>query len=200
MLVSVKHRVVILAMPKCASTALERALAPAMDMVVSGHPAAKHTPFRKYDRHLRRYLESYTDGRPLEVVCLFREPVDWLKSWWRYRGRPLVPDPAVSTRGLSFEAFVRAYADGRREPAAVGSQARFVSDRDGAVGVDRIFRYENLDGFTRWLEARLAQPITLERLSVSPSATDPAELSVEGRAVCDSALVREYVIYADMAE
>ena len=98
MLVSLKHKLVLLAMPKCASTALEAALAPHVDVVISRNPAAKHTPFRKYDRFLRRYFETYTEG-PLEVVSLFREPVDWLRSWWRYRSRDGLADPSRSAKG-----------------------------------------------------------------------------------------------------
>ena len=78
MLVSLRHRLVLLAMPKCASTSLEAALAGKVDVVISKNPSAKHTPFRKYDRFLRRYFETFTDG-PLEVVSLFRQPEDWLR-------------------------------------------------------------------------------------------------------------------------
>ncbi len=199
MLVSLKHRLVILAMPKCASTSLELALAGRMDIVISGNPAAKHTPYRKYDRFLRRYFESFTNG-PLDVICLFREPLDWLRSWWRYRGRDDVPDGQVSARGWSFEDFVRAYAGDRRGPAAVGGQARFVSDRDGGLGVDRIFRYDEFEHFIDYLEGRLATRIELDRLNVSPLPQGASGISDAGRAIADRAMGREYEIYRMIAK
>lgn len=198
MLVSIRHRLVILAMPKCASTALETALAGRMDMVMRGHPGVKHTPFRKYDRFLRPYLETYTNA-PLEVVCLFREPVDWLHSWWRYRGRDGVPDPANSTRGMSFEDFVEACLDGQHKPADVGRPSRFVADKAGAIGPDRLFRHDDMATFTAYLEARLETRITLEHENVSPRATEPARLGPTLRARAERELAREFEIYRSLA-
>lgn len=199
MLVSFKHRLVLLAMPKCASTALEAALSDRMDVVISRNPAAKHTPFRKYDRFLRRYFETYTDG-PLEVVSLFREPEDWLRSWWRYRSRADLTDPSRSARGWSFTDFVTAYLSGRAGPASVGSQARFVSARDGSVGCSRIFRYDAFEGFAGWLSARLETDIALDRLNRSPPRGAGSGLDDEIRAMLHTGLQREYDIYRNIAE
>ena len=199
MLVSLKHRLVILAMPKCASTSLEDALAGQMDVVVSRNPAAKHTPYRKYDRFLRRYFETYTDG-PLEVVSLFREPEDWLKSWWRYRSREGMADPSRSARGWSFETFVEAYLSGRAGPASVGSQSRFVSAKDGTIGCDRIFRYETLDRFAGWLSERLETEIALDRLNVSPPAAASEQLGAAVRQALEVGLEVEYRIHRQVAE
>ncbi|MEM6623405.1 MAG: gamma-glutamyl kinase [Pseudomonadota bacterium] len=197
MLVSIKHRLVILAMPKCASTSLERALSGRVDLVLRGMPQVKHTPYRKYDRFLRPYLESYTK-EPLEVVSLIREPVDWLHSWWRYRGRPGIPDPANSTAGMNFTAFVEAYLDGQRKPADVGRQARFVSTADERLGVDRLFRYERLEVFLDWLGARLNGPVTIGYENRSPhkgSAELPKTLSAELR----RELARDFELYEGAA-
>ena len=199
MLVSLKHRLVILAMPKCASTSIEAALAPQMDMVISRHPSAKHTPFRKYDRFLRKYLETYTDG-PLEVVSLFRDPEDWLRSWWRYRSREGLQDPTRSARGWTFERYVEAYLSGRAGPASVGSQARFVSARDGSIGCDRIFRYETIDRFVRWLSERLEAELDLDRLNVSPIIETGGGLGQTARQALEVALEQEFRIYREIAE
>ena len=65
MLVSLRHRIVILAMPKCASTAIENALASHMDAVITNLPAAKHTSARMYIRHLKGYFDGIAGG-PME--------------------------------------------------------------------------------------------------------------------------------------
>lgn len=199
MLVSLKHRLVLLAMPKCASTSLESALAGHVDVVISRNPAAKHTPYRKYHRFLRGYFETYTDG-PLEVVSLFREPEDWLRSWWRYRSRADLTDPSRSARGWTFTRFVTAYLSGRSGPASVGSQARFVSARDGSIGCDRIFRFEALPDFAAWLSERLETEITLGHMNAAPVDGDGALLDDEVRAMLQTGLQREYQIYHDIAE
>jgi hypothetical protein len=185
-------------MPKCASTALEAALASQMDVVISRNPAAKHTPFRKYDRFLRRYLETYTDG-PLEVVSLFREPVDWLRSWWRYRSRDGLADSSRSAKGWTFDQFAQAYLSGQRGPASVGSQARFVSTRDGSLGVDRIFRYESIRDCAAYLSDRLASDVVLDRLNVSPPPPGSPDLDEQTRLALSVALEPEFRIYRDVA-
>lgn len=175
MLVSFRHRLVILSTPKCASTALQRAIGGEMDMVLRSPPGAKHTPLRQFDRLLRPFVEKHAGG-PVETVCLFREPADWLASWWRYRARPGIPDKANSTAGMSFPDFVAAYLDGARGPAHLGRQSKFVATRDGRVGVDRIFPYEDLGRLRCWLEERLGRGIALERVNVSPEAPGPTAL------------------------
>ena len=196
MLVSIRHRLVILATPKCASTAIEEALAPSVDVVIRGHPGAKHTNYRKFDRHLRRYVESFAGGR-VETVCLFREPVDWLHSWWRYRGREGIPDRAKSTRGMGFDGFVNAYLDGAPGPADLGRQSRFVADAAGGVGVDRVFRYDHLDRMAAFLAGRLGVALALDRLNVSPPAHGPDALEPATAARARSELARDYAIYAE---
>ena len=199
MLVSLRHRLVLLAMPKCASTSLEAALAGKVDVVISKNPSAKHTPFRKYDRFLRRYFETFTDG-PLEVVSLFRQPEDWLRSWWRYRSRPGLGAPGRSVKGWSFGRFALAYINDEKGPATVGSQARFVSAKDETIGCDRIFRYETVDRFSDWLSQRLETEIELDRLNVSPLADSAEDLGADVQAQLDDRLAREYEIYRTVAE
>lgn len=199
MLVSLRHRLVLLAMPKCASTSLEAALAGKVDVVISKNPSAKHTPFRKYDRFLRRYFETFTDG-PLEVVSLFREPEDWLRSWWRYRSRPGMGAPGRSVKGWSFERFALDYINDAAGPASVGSQARFVSAKDDTIGCDRIFRYETVDRFSGWLSQRLETEIVLDQLNVSPPARSAEGLTPDVQERLDDRLSREYEIYQEIAE
>ena len=194
MLVSFRHRLVIFAMPKCASSALESALAGQMDLVLRGHPGMKHTNFRKYDRHLRRYLESF-GSEPYETFCLFREPEDWLGSWWRYRSRADIPDKTKSSAGLSFDAFASAHIKEAPGAADFGRQSRFVATKDGDVGIDHLFRYERADLWLEFLRDRLGQDIDLGRENASPKRTDAPDLSDSTRAALRQHLARDYEIY-----
>ena len=198
MLVSFRHRLVILSTPKCASVSLERALGEHMDIVVHGNPTLKHTYFRKYDRFIRPYLESYGQDR-FETVCLFREPVDWLASWWRYRSRDDLPDRTRSTKGMPFAQFVTDYLDAKTPPADIGRQSRFVSNRDGGVGVDRLFRYDRLAGFVEFLEARLKQRIDLGHLNRSPERPPPAPLPVALMTRARDEMAMDFDIYENTA-
>lgn len=89
MIVSETNGFVFICMPKCASTSTEAILRPYADIMTGRRPDYKHMTFRKYERFLEPLIRSKLkngDEMP-EVVCLFREPVDWLHSWYRYRQR-----------------------------------------------------------------------------------------------------------------
>jgi hypothetical protein len=81
-----EERLVFLSVPKTGSTAVEMALRPRAGIALTDPPVAKHTPYYRYRRLLRPYLDAL--GAPeFETVAVVREPVDWLGSWWRYRQR-----------------------------------------------------------------------------------------------------------------
>jgi hypothetical protein len=196
MLIFWKQRLVILSVPKTGSTALEMALAEQASVVVQRPPEMKHTPAYRYQRFLKPYLQNTAHGAPFTAVALMREPVDWLASWYRFRQRADLDGTARSTRGMAFADFARAYmTDPRPEVADVGGQARFLSGMDGApLGVDRVFRYEDMEGFVAWLQDRLGMTITLPRVNVSPPA--PADLPAPVAASLRAWLAPEYAIYA----
>lgn len=198
MIVSFRHRFTFLATPKCASTAVEAALGPHADFQAGGNPRDKHMTLRRYVGEYRDWLEGLAGGR-LETICLFREPVDWLASWWRYRRREGIPDPAKSTREMSFEAFVGHYLDHGTGPSRVGRQSRFVSGPDGRVGVDHIFRYDEIGTLCQWIAARTGAPLALPRLNVSPDAREAAELSPAMRRRLTEELGRDFEIYESLA-
>lgn len=199
MMASLSRRLVVLAMPKCASSALEAALAPHMDVVISKMPSAKHTPFRKYQRHLKRYFENLAGG-PMETACLFREPVDWLNSWWRYRARADIPNPAKSSRELDFETFVQLYLDDAKPPANLGRQSRFISDAEGVPGVDHLFRYDRIDQLVDFIATRMEIPVLLDRQNVSPQAHKSDDLLPETITRLRAEMALDYGIYEGLPE
>ena len=171
MLVFWDERLAFLATPKTGSTAIAAALESLAAVSIQRPPLLKHTTVHRYRRFIGPYLEAASKDS-FTVVALMREPRDWLGSWYRFRQREETA-PANSTAGMSFDDFVRAWCqDPRPAFADVGSQARFLRPRQG-VGVDRLFRYEEIDSFVHFLEDRLGCEIILPRLNVSPpGATD----------------------------
>jgi len=177
MLLFWKEKLVVLAVPKTGTSALEEALLPHADAAILGPPEKKHVTARRYRSQLAPFFEN-RGARQLETMAVIREPVDWLMSWYRYRARPEIAGGPTSTAGISFDGFVEAWlSDPEPEFARVGRQSRFVSDASGTVIVDHLFRYESLDKAVAFLEARLSRPLALPRRNVSPSA--PASLSAD---------------------
>ncbi|MFN3661942.1 gamma-glutamyl kinase [Yoonia sp.] len=169
MLVFWKENLVLLAVPKTGSTALEGALAPRASMVLRDPPQLKHAPCYRYKRFLRPFFVQ-AGGQTPEVMAIVRHPVDWLGSWYRYRNRDDLIGHENSTRGVSFDDFVLEYCKGSPAPfAQVGSQDKFLRINDGDIGADHLFRYEAWDKITAFLEGRLAITLTLQRKNVSPA-------------------------------
>lgn len=195
MLVFWDARLVFLATPKTASTAIEAALESLAAVAVQRPAALKHVPARDYRRFIAPWLEAAAGG-PFTAVALIREPVDWLGSWYRYGQRD---DPAedgeASTRGMSFEAYAARYLAPRRAPPAdVGSQAAFLCDASGRRAVDRLFRYEAIDALVHFLEERLGCEILLPKLKVSPAAA--LDLAPATRARLVEAFAPDYRLFA----
>ena len=168
MLVFWKQRIVLLAVPKTGTTALETALLPHASAAILDPPGQKHVSAMGYRNRLASFFEQ-RGKRPMDVVAVMREPEDWLSSWFRYRGRDQLAGKPNSTRGLSFDDFVAAWLSEAQPPfAQVGSQANFLTDDQGRRAVDRIFRYDRLGDLVTFLESRLETSLELPRANVSP--------------------------------
>lgn len=167
MLIFWDHRLVFLATPKAGSTAVELALESLASAAIQRPAALKHTDIAAYRRHVGPWLHAQT-GEEFATVALMREPVEWLRSWYRFRQRDDHDDPLHPMEGVSFARFARDYAaPGGPEALAIGSQSRFLTDDAGRV--DRIFRYEQMEAFVEFLEDRLDCAIELPRINVPPA-------------------------------
>lgn len=196
MLVFWDQKLAFLATPKTGSTAIETALESLAALSVQRPPVLKHTTVQRYRRFVGPYLAAASGGEEFTVVALMREPRDWLGSWYRYRLRDDVQDPRKSTLGKSFDEFVRAWcSESPPAFAAVGSQAKFLQPRNGQ-GVDRLFRYEEIDRFVDFLEERLGCEVILPHLNVSPSGA--LDLSPETEALLQKTAAEEYALYASI--
>ena len=194
MLVFWQEKLVLLAVPKTGTTALEGALAPRASMVLRDPPHLKHSPIYRYGRFLEPFFEK-AGGQHMETMAIVRHPVDWLSSWYRYRRREAIAGRPNSTQGVSFDVFVDEYCKGKPAPfAAVGSQATFVTGPKGDKGVDHLFQYEAMDRATAFLSERLGQAITLPQRNVSPQMN--VDLSAPIRARLERKRAAEFEVWA----
>lgn len=184
MLVFPEKKLVILAVPKTGTTALDAELAGRAGLVLRNPPRLKHMTLSAYQRELAPVLARR--GAPdLETLAVIREPVAWVASWYRYRRRPALEGKPNSTLSLSFAEFVRAVL--APEPpacAGIGRQARFVAPAEGQRGVDHLFRFEEMPRLLAFLSVRLGVHASPPRRNASPPAdiTLPPDLLAELRA------------------
>jgi len=187
---------VLLALPKTASTSLERTLSPYATEVVSSPPARKHLPARGFVHTVAHELEAQGHPREsYELVTMFREPIAWLESWWRYRARD---DSRQSTAEMSFEQFALAYLAGDDDaPIPKGRPAKFIHAQ-GAVAVDRIFSVERPDVWSAWFSSRVGMRLDFERRN--SSGTEHGELSPQTRASLEAHFAPEYDVWRRLSD
>ncbi len=183
MMIFKQEKLVFLAVPKTGTSAIEEALRPHAWLVLERPPGIRHMTLARFNRDFRPQLVA--DGiAGIEIMAVMREPVSWLGSWYRYRLRDNLTGKPKSTSHVSFNEFVAAYLAPapRSSFAALGSQARQMSDETGRVAIDHLFRYEDFSSVTGFLSQRVHQPLILANINVSEPL--PLELS--------PALHREY--------
>ena len=197
MLISVRRQLAFLAMPKTGTTAVEQSLAPLCEIVFGGRPDVKHMNLRGFQRFMLPYLETVGAG-DVETVCVVREPVDWLSSWFRYRSRPALDGTPKSTKGMDFARFIEGYLE-RPQPAfaRTESMSHFVSDRKERPAVTHLFRYDRMDGLVAFLSARFRKEISLATVNVSPRVE--ASLPKALRARLEVERADDFAIYQDRA-
>ncbi|KQB97900.1 gamma-glutamyl kinase [Loktanella sp. 1ANDIMAR09] len=193
MLVFWKENLVLLAVPKTGSTALEGALAPRASMVLRDPPHLKHAPCYRYKRFLKPFFKQ-AGGQDPELMAVVRNPIDWLGSWYRYRTRPDLIGHENSTAHISFDDFVLEYCKGDPAPFAnVGSQNKFLRINDGEIGADHLFQYEQWDKVIAYLEERLAITLKLKQKNVSPVM--PLSLSPDVAAKLRDKRAEEFAVW-----
>ena len=190
---------VFLATTKSGSTSIETAFMTHSQMILQKPPAIKHTTYAGFQRFLQPFLNSKGFPREsYEVVCVFREPIDWLSSWWRYRSREKLANPTDPkhrnyTGDVSFEQFVRAYMEGSEQFAQVGRPSRFVQPRSGQAEMDRIFRYDRLDLLVDFLCEKVGEEVEVGSANTSPERS--FSLSEECEIELREFFAPEYLVY-----
>ena len=181
MLLFWKAKLVLLAVPKTGTTALEAALLAHADTAILNPPEKKHLTARRWRNQLAPFFEN-RGARQIETMAIIREPRDWLGSWYRYRARPEISGSASSTAGMDFAQFVTGWlSDPEPEYARVGRQSRFVANAEGKIIVDHLFRYEDLDQAVDFLQQRLGVTLDLGRRNISPQADLSLPPALEAR-------------------
>jgi hypothetical protein len=175
-----RAKLVMLSQPKTGTTAMGKALAEMTSFSFNNPPRLKHVTYKEFLTHVAPLIEHFTGStrKEYEVVTVMREPMDWLGSWYRYRSREELGAKKKNARkaerftgDISFEEFLQLACkkENGRSAAKVGSPCAVALNREGKIGVDRIFPYEDLSGFLELLEDRLKTKIEIGEANVSPA-------------------------------
>ena len=199
MLIFLKPKLVLFAIPKTATTALHLALRGEADVKALrvGDKPGKHIGFAEFTTRYAQALLGDQTGT-FDYVGVMREPVSWLSSWYRFRQADRLDGTAKSTKGLSFDQFVQDFCSANPPAhAKLHAQSQLLCDAQGKVGVNRLFRYDDMASLIRFLEGRLGHAITVEKVNVSTSRAS-VDLSDQTLALYQNRFARDFEIYESL--
>lgn len=202
---STRHGFAFLCMPKCASSSIESAIADHCNINFSDHHRFKHINARDFRTYILGYRDKAVGDLSITTFCLMRDPLDWLFSWFRFRQRPELRDPAHPFHhnyagNVSFDDFALAYARKGERPdyANLPTECDFLLLENGEIGVDRIYAMERLDLVAGFLSERIGRRIRLPRKNRSPRM--PMQLGSAAREALEHYLERDIALYRRVSE
>ncbi|UZD89605.1 sulfotransferase family 2 domain-containing protein [Cognatishimia activa] len=183
-----KQNLAFLAVPKTGTTAYELALRNEADIVFAKR--RKHMTAGQFERRMMPFLSEFYDLKP-ERMAIMRDPIEQIRSWFRYRTDPKRKN---RTEGLTFDEFVLATMQDPEPPfAAIGSQYGFLTMVDGTQPIEHLFAYESQRVVRGWLEERFEKHLKFPIKNVSPEA--PTPLSPEVETKLREARAPEFALY-----
>lgn len=178
MLVSTKHKFVFLSNRKCASSSLVHSLRPFCSVAMDTDHRVRHTNYSEYQEYLLPYLRQKIGDEVMDyqVFCLFREPLDWIYSWYRFRCREAI-SPAAQPGHWEWagdmswpEYLAETMAKKPARCARIGVQSRFVTGLNGGQEGLTLFRFDELEAFIDHISGLVGHAVDLVHYNVSPTA------------------------------
>lgn len=194
MMVFPRQNLAFVATPKTGSTAVEMALRPKAEMIFA--KGRKHLPAQRYQARVRPFLEQTFDVSA-QAFAVMRDPLEQIRSWYRYRHSGETDSPAQSAHGMSFDRFVLGViSDAPPPPCQIGSQFSFLTNGKGALQIEHLFAYERQPVFRAFLEDRFGEAINLKPKNISPDV--PAPLSAEVETQLRAARSQDFALYEQL--
>lgn len=191
-----KQNLAFFSVPKTGSTAYEMALRRFADVVFTKR--VKHMTVGKFHNKTAPFLDATFKIRP-ERMAVIREPVEQIRSWYRYRSAQRLGTAQNSTQGISFDQFVLdVISDDPPAYAGIGSQLGFLSIADGTVPIHHLFAYECQPLLREFLTTRFGKEIDIKPKNVSPVVDAP--LSGEVEEMLRAARAQEFALYDRVIE
>ncbi len=177
MQIFIKQNLAFLAVPKTGSTAYELALRGEADIVFARR--RKHLTAGQFQRKLVPFLADSFDLHP-ERMAIMRDPIEQIRSWYRYRTAPKSRFASDTSSSMSFDDFVRGVLQNPQPSfCAIGSQYNFLTMSDGHLPLEHVFAYEAQETIRSFLSDRFGQHIAPAIKNPSPQREAPLSAEVE---------------------
>ncbi|SFD98803.1 hypothetical protein SAMN04488523_104148 [Sulfitobacter brevis] len=196
MLIFLSHQLAYLATPKTGTTATEHALRPHAEIVFARN--RKHLTAQRFQLRVAPFLEQ-TFSVKCAAVAVMRDPVDQIRSWYRYRQSPKLDDTPMSSKGMSFEEFALAVISEAPPPAAqIGSQHVFLTAGKQNILVDHLFAYEEAARMQDFFRDKISKDLAFKEINVSQRV--PASISEGVLAKLRAARADEFALYEHLTQ
>lgn len=179
------------AVPKTGTSSVEALLETRADEELSGR-WNKHVLAMK----LRDELSpAIWDGA--YKFAFVREPYSWMQSWYRYRQRDALKNPAHPhhhryTGAMSFDQFVAGF----REGELMLRQCDFLTSNTGELLVDYVGRYEHLAQDFSFVRERLGiTQMELPLRNQSPGSDSGIAMSGDSRRIIREYFARDFELF-----
>ena len=151
MIISYKHKFIILSVPKTGSTAMQhlftKEFADDVKCIFGNMPDDNGLRKHITAKELRWKIKGFKDFKKIAVV---RNPYDYVVSWYAYTNR-LPKDNKRSSFGKNFNKFVKTmrhvwynYPEPWRKKTWHISQIDFLTNKRGDMIVDEIIKFEDM--------------------------------------------------------
>ena len=108
MLIFVEKRLILYSMPKTGTTSIHKALekSATIRFTRTGKFGLKHInaeDFQKWEKTLKDQFP----GDKFVSCCVMREPIDLLRSWYKYRSRKKLKSDEKFTGNITFDNYIK---------------------------------------------------------------------------------------------
>ncbi|ERT04031.1 sulfotransferase family protein [Lyngbya aestuarii BL J] len=204
MLISVKKKFIFIANTKAASTTVEFLLKDYAQIDLSdAHPGLKHMSYQNVIKNFDFFFKALSQ-RPKSPSCIqdfykfgvFRDPVDWILSWFNFRSRKTIANPEHPNHSnylgnIKFESFIDSLDQYKITPQSI-----YFIDKKGRNAMDFIIRYEDFSNQLSYVIDRLGIDLVdaeIPRKNISQNKRIlPHQVSKQARKKIENFLQQDY--------
>jgi hypothetical protein len=185
MLISLEHRFVFVANPRCASTAIETVLRPWADIAITRTAFGKHDPLAAIAQRFAWVFDLVPRER-FVVFGVMRDPAEHLASLWRFHAAPEFRGEPSWTGAMDFETFLAEWVPAN--PWQASPQWERFCDASGRFALDWLVDFARLDGQWPMLLQAIGLPAMDLPVANASAAAAPIDPATRARVAADRAL------------
>ena len=182
MLIFVEKKLIIYSMPKTGTTSIQKALEKSATIKFgrTGKYGLKHIDVKNFQKW-EQTLKNQFPRIKFVSCCVMREPLDLLRSWYKYRSRTKVKSDKKFTGNITFDQYINNLYEKKIQDKSNRSffnrQSRFLFPKNKIL-IDRVFPYQNFESFIEFISRIIGKELEIPKVNISPKI-DENELLIK---------------------